>query len=257
MQNTTVSVAQLYSYPSTAASRHSWFTSSYTSLIPHSYFIAVLLVTRYWLSVPLASLYTQSKPPTKFWILRDYRSEAKANGSMLSLSWKYECLGASKDLHMLHADVMGRGTGQACTVTLQVCNTAPSLRLLILNCPLIRRQSVQVYYHHLHPWMSLDLADHIIDLGDHLAWAFPGWLELRWLSYGPGWAVQPDLLSFLESHGIDQAVVAGLHLVTGHLQMLSGIIMDVTQSIHKVQHIVNHRLLLVRGSSKQRTTGQT
>jgi hypothetical protein len=41
--------------------------------------------------------------------------------------------------------------------------------------------------------MSLDPADHVIDPSDHVAWAFPRWLELRWLSYGPGRTVKADL----------------------------------------------------------------
>jgi hypothetical protein len=38
--------------------------------------------------------------------------------------------------------------------------------------------------------------------------------------------VEPDLVSFLESRGIGQTVVAGLHPVIGHLQMLTGVMMD-------------------------------
>jgi hypothetical protein len=44
------------------------------------------------------------------------------------------------------------------------------------------------------------------------------------------------LVSFLESHGISQ-VVAGLHPVTGPLQILASLKMDVMQLIHKIRHI--------------------
>jgi hypothetical protein len=58
------------------------------------------------------------------------------------------------------------------------------------------------------------------------------------------------LVSFLEFYGIGQAVVAGLHLVTGHLQMLMGTIVDAVQPIHEV-HVVGCRLLLVGGASNR------
>jgi hypothetical protein len=64
------------------------------------------------------------------------------------------------------------------------------------------------------------------------------------------------LVSFQESLGIGQAVIVGLHPVTGHIQMLTGIMVDIMQSIHEVRHIVSHRLLLVAGSPEQQVTEQ-
>jgi hypothetical protein len=57
--------------------------------------------------------------------------------------------------------------------------------------------------------------------GVPLRWSFPGWLELGWLSCGPGRVVV--IFGLLPGiRGIFQAVVVGLHPVTGHLQMLTG-----------------------------------
>jgi hypothetical protein len=63
------------------------------------------------------------------------------------------------------------------------------VELFILSSPWIWCLSVQVYHHHLCPGMSLDPVDHVFYLRDHLVWAFPGWLELRWLPSGPGWSM--------------------------------------------------------------------
>jgi hypothetical protein len=47
--------------------------------------------------------------------------------------------------------------------------------------------------------MMLDPVDCIVDSGDHLLMAFPGWLQMRYLLSGLGWAVKSDSVSFLES----------------------------------------------------------
>jgi hypothetical protein len=47
-----------------------------------------------------------------------------------------------------------------------VCHIAPSLRLLVPSSPQVRRQSVQMYHHHLRSKVALDLVDHAVDPGD-------------------------------------------------------------------------------------------
>jgi hypothetical protein len=66
----------------------------------------------------------------------------------------------------------------------------------------------------------------------------------------------PDLISFLEYPRIGQEVIVGLHLVTGHLKLLTGIMMGVMQPIHKVCHVVDCRLLLVGGDPNNRSQGK-
>jgi hypothetical protein len=46
------------------------------------------------------------------------------------------------------------------------------------------------------------------------------------------------LPGILRSEGVGQAVIMSLHPVTGHLQMLTDIVMDVTQTIQEVYHLV-------------------
>lgn len=51
------------------------------------------------------------------------------------------------------------------------------------------------------------LVDYIIDPCDHLVRAFLRWLQPRQLSFGPGWAVWPDLASLLEPNCVGEMVV--------------------------------------------------
>jgi hypothetical protein len=56
--------------------------------------------------------------------------------------------------------------------------------------------------------------------------------------FGLSWAVGSDLISFLKSRQIGHVVEAGLHLVTSHFQMLTGIMVDVMQPTHESCHVV-------------------
>jgi hypothetical protein len=68
--------------------------------------------------------------------------------------------------------------------------------------------------------------------------------------------MQPDLVPSLETHGISQAVVAGLHSVTGHLQMLAHIMMDVMQPIHEVHHVMVVDCSLSEGAPNNGSQGR-
>jgi hypothetical protein len=93
-------------------------------------------------------------------------------------------------------------------------------------------------------------ADYIVDLGYHIVRAFPGCLQLQRLPSCLGQVVQPDLVSPLESSRAGYTDVAGLHPVVHHLQILTGIMVDVLQPFHEVHYEVGHRVLLVWGSPK-------
>jgi hypothetical protein len=102
-------------------------------------------------------------------------------------------------------------------------DTAPPLNAV---GPKIQVQSIQVNRHHLHHGMTLDLVDHDIDWG-----------------------------GCLESSCLGQTLIASLHPVTGHLQMLTDIMMDVMQLFDEAHCVVSHRFRLVCGSPKQYVTG--
>jgi hypothetical protein len=59
------------------------------------------------------------------------------------------------------------------------------------------------------------------------------------------------LISFLETCKIGQAVFAGLHPVNGHLQMLTGAMVDALQSIDEVRHVVGRTLVLAWWNPEQ------
>jgi hypothetical protein len=59
-----------------------------------------------------------------------------------------------------------------------ICNTAPSLRLLVPSSPQVRRQSVQVYHLHSRPGVQLNSVDDVVNPGDDLVRAFPCRLQL-------------------------------------------------------------------------------
>lgn len=60
-----------------------------------------------------------------------------------------------------------------------------------------------------------------------------------------------SLVPFLESWGMSQTVIAGLHLVTGNLQMLVCNIMDVMHLLHEVRYELGRRLLFVARSPEE------
>jgi hypothetical protein len=105
------------------------------------------------------------------------------------------------------------------------------------NSHLICCQSIQVYCHNLRLAMYLDHVDYIVNPRDHPVRAFSGWLKLRRLRPDQGQAIQQSLVSFLESRGNGHAVIAGLHPVFGHIQMLTGIMTDVMQPFHEVRRL--------------------
>jgi hypothetical protein len=55
--------------------------------------------------------------------------------------------------------------------------------------------------------------------------------------------------------------MVGFHPVTGHLQMVTGVMMDIMQLIHEVHHTVHHSLLFVLlgggGDVEQQVAGHT
>lgn len=55
----------------------------------------------------------------------------------------------------------------------------------------------------------------------------------------PGWAVPPDLVSFLESHKSGQAVIMDLHMVNGHFQILTDAMMDIMQPMRSITESQN------------------
>lgn len=57
--------------------------------------------------------------------------------------------------------------------------------------------------------------------------------------FGANQVVQPQFISFLGSHRVGQSVIAGLHTVSGHLRMLTVLMVIVMQQILKVCHIVS------------------
>jgi hypothetical protein len=69
-------------------------------------------------------------------------------------------------------------------------------------------------------------------------------------------AVEPDLITFLESRQIDQVVVVDFHLVPGHLQVLTGIVMYVMELFNEVSSIVSCWLPIVGGRHPQEATRQ-
>jgi hypothetical protein len=73
---------------------------------------------------------------------------------------------------------------------------------------------------------------------------------------GPSQVVEPDVITFLESHRISHAVIVGLHMVTGNLQVLQGVVIYVMQLLHEVSCVVDCRLLPIWRSPKQQVSGQ-
>jgi hypothetical protein len=115
-----------------------------------------------------------------------------------------------------------RSLGATRALTLPISDIAPSSRLLVSSRPWVWRQSVKVY-HHLCPRTSLDPVDCIVDPRDHLVWwTFRRRLELRRLFSCPGSTARRGILS-----GISLAVEAVLHPLSGHLQMLTCLVVDI------------------------------
>jgi hypothetical protein len=75
------------------------------------------------------------------------------------------------------------------------------------------------------------------------------WITFLW----PRLVIQQNLVSTLESYEVGEMIMVGLHSVTDHLQMSSGIMQGVMQLFHKVCHMVHHGLLFVGGSPKLRS----
>jgi hypothetical protein len=77
-------------------------------------------------------------------------------------------------LHLLHCcTCCGNVYFHCCTdlsryYGILVCHIAGALGLRVPSSPppQVRRQSVQVYHHHLRSKVALDLVDHVVDPGD-------------------------------------------------------------------------------------------
>jgi hypothetical protein len=105
--------------------------------------------------------------------------------------------------------------------------TAPSLRPLIPSGSLIRCEAVQVYHHQPQSRVPLDPVYHIIYMGDYLVWALPWGLGFGWFPLHAGWAIEPHSVALVVAHVVGQYVITSFRPVTGQLQVLVGIIVDV------------------------------
>jgi hypothetical protein len=112
-------------------------------------------------------------------------------------------------------------------------NTTP-LSLLVPSSPYLRRRSakrVTIIFALGRRWIlhttSFERQTTLSGTPEH------GW-SLGDFFPGPGWGegrgLQPDLVSLLIFRWNDKAVVSGLHPVAGHVQVLTGVLMDATQS---------------------------
>jgi hypothetical protein len=81
--------------------------------------------------------------------------------------------------------------------------------------------------------------------------------QLRQFSFGLSRAIQPDSVSFLEFHEVDNEVVVGLHFVPGHIRILCGILTGVIYMFHEVRHVVGRGLLLVVETTNSRPQGRS
>jgi hypothetical protein len=84
----------------------------------------------------------------------------------------------------------------------------------------------------------------------------PIWVEAWLLSFHMIWAIQPHSVTLLVAHAVGQKVKPSFHSVTGHLQMLAGIIVDVMYPVDQICHEVNGGSLLVRRCCKQQVVQQ-
>jgi hypothetical protein len=88
-------------------------------------------------------------------------------------------------------------------------------------------EPVQVYYHHLKPGIPLDPVYHIIYPGDYLVWAFPRGLKLERCPLRAGSATEPHSVALMVTCGVGWFIVPSFHPVTGQLQVLVGIRVDI------------------------------
>jgi hypothetical protein len=104
---------------------------------------------------------------------------------------------------------------------------APSLRLLALTGSLKRFKPVQVYHHHPRSRVPLSPVYHIIYMAHYLVWAHPWGFELERLPLSAGWVIVSHLVALLVVCRVGHVVVPSFHPVTGQLQVLVGITVDV------------------------------
>ena len=97
----------------------------------------------------------------------------------------------------------------------------PSSRLLDTNSPQVRHQSVQVDDHHLCPGMAPNPVYDVVDPDYVDVRAFPACLQLGRFSLLSGKAVQPHSVVYLKPSRVGQLVIACLHSVAGHFQVLA------------------------------------
>jgi hypothetical protein len=99
---------------------------------------------------------------------------------------------------------------------------APSLSLLIPRGSPIRCKPVQVYHHQSQSWVPLAPVYHNTYPGNYLLGLELGQFPLR-----AGWVIEPHSVTRVVAHTVGQSVIMSFHLVTGHLQVLAGITVDV------------------------------
>jgi hypothetical protein len=89
---------------------------------------------------------------------------------------------------------------------------APPLGPLILSSSVTRCELVQVYHHHPCTRVLLDPVYHIIYPGDYPVLALSWGLELGWLPFHAGWAIEPHIVT-LTARAVGQSVVMHFHPV--------------------------------------------
>jgi hypothetical protein len=114
-----------------------------------------------------------------------------------------------------------------CLLSRPAAPAAPSLRLHIPSDSLISCQSFQVYHHHPQSRVPLGPLYHIVYLSYYLVQALPWGLDLEQFPLHAGRAVEPHFVTLVVARALGQSVVASFHPVTGQLQVLAGIIVDV------------------------------
>lgn len=97
---------------------------------------------------------------------------------------------------------------------------------------LIRRELVQVYHHHLFSRVPLNPACHIIYPGEYLVWGSPTRIRAWVTSPSCGLGDTATYCALLVAHRVGQAAVPSFHLVTGQIQVLADITVDIMQMFH-------------------------
>jgi hypothetical protein len=92
---------------------------------------------------------------------------------------------------------------------------------------MIKCELVQVYHHQPQSRVLLDPVHHIIYPGDYPVQAHPWGLVLGKFPLHSGWATETYFLTLVVACATGQSIIMSLHLVTGKLQVLMAITVDV------------------------------